>query len=95
MRELSPSDRIFDVRCSGYESGFPSNVIGYATMTAGSGQLSLTVTRRSAFDGFSRGYSRGMTRSDFGTRPKYLVTSSFACAMSKSPTMAIVALAGT
>ena len=37
MRELSPSDRIFDVRCSGYESGLPSQVIGYATMTAGSG----------------------------------------------------------
>ena len=70
-------------------------MIGYATMTAGRGQASFTVTRRSAVDGFSRGYSRVMTRSDFGMRPKYFVTISFVCAMSKSPTIAIVALWGT
>ena len=82
IRELSPSDRIFDVRCSAYESGCPSNVIGYATTTAGSGQFSLIVTRRSLVrGGFSRDIRAESARSAFGMRPKYLVTSSIACAV--------------
>ena len=50
-------------------------------------RLPRTVTRFSLVCGGSFGMSRGTGRSAFGTRPKYCVTSAFACAMSKSPTI--------
>jgi hypothetical protein len=46
-----------------------------ATTTAGSGQFSSSVTRRSLVCGGSRGMSRGTGREDFGTRPRYCSTS--------------------
>ena len=95
MRELCPSERSFDATRSGYESGWPSNVTWCATATTGSGHVSSTVARRGAVVGGSAGMSRGIGRSAAGIRPKYFVTSSAACALSKSPAMASVAFDGT
>ena len=95
MRELSPSDSTFEAMCSGYESGWPSKVMWWATTTAGSGQFSSSRVRRSFVCGGSFGMSRGTGRVDFGTRPRYCWTSAVASFVSKSPTMTSVALFGT
>ena len=81
--------------CSGYESGLPSYVMWYATTTAGSGHGCWSVTRFSFACGGSFGMSRGTSRGDFGTRPRFPFTSCIACAESKSPTSTSVAFDGT